>query len=445
MASKLDTEVTDLARRIAEVGSDKTGSVYRMSWWSDRMLGWAMSHPSFKTQLFRFVDVFPATTGDADVLRHIHEYFEDDPEAPRLLDMGIGIADRLPGGGAISASIARRQITRMAHQFIVGTDPAEAVSGLHRLWRDGSAFTVDLLGEKTVTEAEADRYASRVDELLTALVDATARWAPDDLLERDDVGPLPRVNLSIKPTALASLYSPLTRDDGLAQAKSRLRPILKQAADHGAFVYFDMEHYAVKDLTLQLFRELLAEPELSDLDAGIVIQAYLKDSRDDLADLIAWSSQRVRPVGVRVVKGAYWDSETIEARYHDWPVPVFERKEETDANFERCVRLLHDNHGAVRAAFGSHNLRSLAYAVTYARTLGIPDSGYELQMLYGMAEPIQAALRRLGLRLRVYAPVGELVPGMAYLVRRLLENTSNDSFLRARATGVDLDSLLEAP
>src|SRR5437868_9171037 len=273
------------------------------------MLEWAMSHPSFKTQLFRFVDVFPATTGDADVLRHIHEYFEDDAEAPRLLDMGIGIADHLPGGGAISASIARRQITRMAHQFIVGTNPVEAVKGLHRLWRDGSAFTVDLLGEKTVAEAEADRYAARVDELLDALLYATARWAPDDLLERDDTGPLPRLNLSLKPTALASLYAPLTRDDGLAQAKARLRPILKKAADRGAFVYFDMEHYGVKDLTLQLFRDLLAEPELAHLDAGVVIQAYLKDSRDDLADLVAWSSQRPRPIGVRLVKGAYWDSE----------------------------------------------------------------------------------------------------------------------------------------
>ncbi len=111
---------------------------------------------------------------------------------------------------------------------------------------------------------------------------------------------------------------------------------------------------------------------------------------------------------------------------------MFEDKAETDANYERCVRLLHDHHGAVRAAFGSHNLRSLAYAITYARAPGIPDTGYEIQMLHGMAEPMHAAMRRLGLRLRVYAPVGELVPGMAYLVRRLLENTSNESFVRHR-------------
>ena len=445
MATPLDNEVSELARRIAELGSGEEVRVYRMSWWSERMLGWAMSHPSFKTQLFRFVDVFPATTDDDDVLRHLKEYFED-ADAPKLLDVGVDLADKVPLGGAVTASIARRNIKKMAEQFVVGTTPRQAVEGLHRLWRKGSSFTVDLLGEKTVTEAEADRYAARVDELLRALTDATPSWAPDDLLERDDLGPLPRANLSLKPTALASLYAPLTREDGLAQAKARLRPILKTAAERGAFIYFDMEHYDVKDLTLQLFRDLLDEPELADLEAGIVIQAYLKDSRDDLADLIAWSGRRSRPITVRLVKGAYWDSETIHAQAEGWPIPVYERKEETDANYERCVRLLHDHHGEVRAAFGSHNLRSLAYAATFAKHKGIPDHGFELQMLYGMAEPLHAAIRKLGYRLRVYAPVGELVPGMAYLVRRLLENTSNESFVRHRfAEGRDLDDLMAAP
>src|SRR5204862_6205930 len=115
--------------------------------------------------------------------------------------------------------------------------------------------------------------------------------------------------------------------------------------------------------------------------------------------------------------GAYGDAETAQSRAEGWPEPVYANKGETDANYERCVRLLHDHHGEVRAAFGSHNLRSLAYAVTYARSKGIPDTGYEIQMLYGMAEPMHVAIKRLGLRLRVYSPVGELVPGMAYLVR----------------------------
>src|SRR5687767_2939140 len=107
-----------------------------MSWWSERMLDWAMEHPAFKTQLFRFVDVFPATTDDADVLRHIEEYF-DGADVPRALDLGIDVAEHVPFGRSLSARVARRNIARMAEQFIVGTTPGEAVEGLHGLWRKG--------------------------------------------------------------------------------------------------------------------------------------------------------------------------------------------------------------------------------------------------------------------------------------------------------------------
>jgi RHH-type proline utilization regulon transcriptional repressor/proline dehydrogenase/delta 1-pyrroline-5-carboxylate dehydrogenase len=449
VVATFDREVTALAKRIADLGEGEKASVYRMSWWSDKMLGWAMSHPSFKTQLFRFVDVFPATHSDAEVLRHVREYF-DGADVPRALDLGVGLADHMPMGGSLTATVARRNIRRMAEQFIVGATPAEAVAPLHQLWRAGSGFVVDLLGEKTVTAAEADRYSSRVAALVTTLVQESGGWAPDDHLERDDLGALPRVHVSIKPTALATHYAPLTRADGLASAKARLRPLLADCAAQGAFVWFDMEHFDAKDLTLQLFRDLLDEPSLADLEAGCVIQAYTRDSRDDLADLCAWSSARVRagraPIGIRLVKGAYWDAETIEAAAAGWPAPVFEEKAQTDANFERLTQMLLEHHGSVRAAFASHNLRSLAHAVMLARSLGLPDSSYELQMLYGMAEPIQAAIRRLGLRLRVYAPVGELVPGMAYLVRRLLENTSNESFVRHRfAEGRELTELVAPP
>jgi RHH-type proline utilization regulon transcriptional repressor/proline dehydrogenase/delta 1-pyrroline-5-carboxylate dehydrogenase len=443
----LDDRVTALARRLAELGagSGHRGRVVRSGWWSERMLEWAMSHPSFKTQLFRFVDVFPATTDDRDVVRHLEEYFEG-ADVPKVLDLGLDLAEHVPFGRAAAATLARRNIARVAEQFIVGADPRAAVPGLHRLWRQGAAATVDLLGEKTVTGAEADRYGARVLALLEVLLDAAPGWAPDDHLERDDLGPLARVNVSVKPTALSPHYSPLTREDGLAEAKARLRPVLRLARDRGAFVHFDAEHYDVKDLTLQLIRELLEEPEFAEVEAGAVVQAYLRDSRDDLADLVAFSAGRPVPLTVRLVKGAYWDTETVVARAEGWPVPVFEEKAQTDANYERCVRLLHDHHGEVRAAFGTHNLRSIAYAVEYARSKGIPDTGYEVQLLYGMAEPIHAAVRRMGLRLRVYSPVGELVPGMAYLVRRLLENTANESFVRRRfVAGEALDDLVTPP
>ncbi len=445
MAASLDAEVTALARHLAGAGDSRHRRVVESSWWTEQMLEWAMSHPSFKTQLFRFVDVFPSTVDDADVVRHLCEYFEGS-NAPKLLDVGLDAAEHLPLGRAAAASLARRNIRRVAQQFIVGADPRAAVERLERLWRGGSAFTVDLLGEKTLTEPEANHYAARVEDLLAVLCECSRRWPADERLERDDLGPLPRVNVSVKPTALASRYAPLTADEGLEQVKSRLRPILRRALAAGAFVHLDAEHYDVKDLTLQLFRELLGEPDLAEVEAGVVIQAYTRDSFRDLADLIAFSAERPRPITVRLVKGAYWDTETVTAQAAGWPAPVYVRKEETDANYERCTRLLHDHHGKVRAAFGTHNLRSISYAVQYARSKGIPDDGYEIQLLYGMAEPIHTAVRRLGLRLRVYAPVGDLVPGMAYLVRRLLENTANESFVRRRfVEGRALDELLAPP
>jgi RHH-type transcriptional regulator, proline utilization regulon repressor / proline dehydrogenase / delta 1-pyrroline-5-carboxylate dehydrogenase len=443
--TKLDREVTALARRIAELGADEQARVFNMSWWSERMLDWAMSHPDFKTRLFHFVDVFPATRGDEDVVRHMEDYFSG-VETPPPLKLGMEVTDRLPFGKAVSAQVARRNIRRMARQFIVGESPRDAVQSLHRLWRQGSGFTVDLLGEKVLTSAEADRYAQRVEQMLREIWADSRGWAPDDHLERDDLGPIARINLSVKPTALSPLFAPLTEEEGLEQAKDRLRPVLRSAAELGAFINLDVEHYEVKDLTLELFTALWDEPEFQEFEAGVVVQAYLKDAARDLSRLIDWSANRKRPITIRVVKGAYWDTETVVSRAEGWPSVVFDRKAETDRNYERCVRMLHENHGKVRAAFGTHNLRSLAYAIVSARDLGVPEHGYELQMLYGMAEPIQAAIRRLGLRLRIYAPVGELIPGMAYLVRRLLENTSNESFIRHRfAEGRALDELLRPP
>ncbi len=113
---------------------------------------------------------------------------------------------------------------------------------------------------------------------------------------------------------------------------------------------------------------------------------------------------------------------------------MFTQKHETDANYEAMTRFVLENAPLLRPAFGSHNVRSLAHALAYAESLGLPPRSYEIQMLFGMADPIKKALVELGQRVRVYTPYGQLLPGMAYLVRRLLENTANDSFLRASFT-----------
>jgi RHH-type proline utilization regulon transcriptional repressor/proline dehydrogenase/delta 1-pyrroline-5-carboxylate dehydrogenase len=440
-----ERDVQAVARQIAALGAAEQAGIFGLSGWTEKALNLAMANPAHKTQLFRFVDVFPACHDSADIMRHIEEYFGGS-DGPALIGHGLGLAVHLPLVGRLTSVTAHHNITRMAHQFIAGATPEEAVPQLTHLWQAGAACTVDLLGEKTITEAEADRYASRVLAMFNTLILASQSWPRAPRLEEDPWGTVPRVNVSVKATALSPLFGPLTYADGVAEARQRLRPILERARDAQATVHLDMEDDDVKDMTLDLLRQVAAEfPDGPQL--GCVIQAYRKDSHTDLLDLLAWSKQALRkPLQIRLVKGAYWDYETIIARAEGWPVPVFEAKEETDANYERCTRLLVDHAGDVRPAIAGHNLRSIAYAIAYTRAQGLPDSAIELQVLYGMAEPIHVALRNLGLRVRVYAPVGDLVAGMAYLVRRLLENTSNESFIHQRfAEERNLDSLVQPP
>jgi len=208
-----------------------------------------------------------------------------------------------------------------------------------------------------------------------------------------------------------------------------------------------MEHYHYKALSIAIFKSILEEEEFRELpSAGIALQAYLKDTDEDIRQLIDWARERGGTIGVRLVKGAYWDYELVVNRRNGWPVPVFLQKEETDRSFEQLTRLLFENSDTVYPAIATHNLRSVSHAIAVADSLSVSRQAFEFQVLYGMAEPLRQALREQGVRVRVYTPVGELIPGMAYLVRRLLENTSNESFLRKSfGEGISFEELIKAP
>jgi RHH-type proline utilization regulon transcriptional repressor/proline dehydrogenase/delta 1-pyrroline-5-carboxylate dehydrogenase len=212
-----------------------------------------------------------------------------------------------------------------------------------------------------------------------------------------------------------------------------------------------MESFDSREAVTDLVIDLLGEPEFrAGPSAGIVLQAYLRDSPELCERLIehATESGRERPLVVRLVKGAYWDHEIVEARQHGWTAPVFEVKADSDRNFEALTRRLIDARAGgvpVRLAVASHNLRSIAHAVAYNRDAGLGDGDLELQVLRGLGDDLQEAMTAAGLRVRTYCPVGDLVAGMAYLVRRLLENTSNESFLMEQASGRPLEELLRAP
>jgi RHH-type proline utilization regulon transcriptional repressor/proline dehydrogenase/delta 1-pyrroline-5-carboxylate dehydrogenase len=180
-------------------------------------------------------------------------------------------------------------------------------------------------------------------------------------------------------------------------------------------------------------------------DIGMTSQAYLRDSEEDAKSLIEWAKQRGNPITIRLVKGAYWDQETINAEQKHWQQPVYNDKAATDINFEKITQLLLENHQYIYAAIGSHNVRSQAKAIAIAQSLNIPQRNFEMQVLYGMGDKIAKALVEQGYRVRVYCPYGELLPGMSYLIRRLLENTANSSFIRQDMENRPVEELIAPP
>ena len=215
-----------------------------------------------------------------------------------------------------------------------------------------------------------------------------------------------------------------------------------------------MESLDSRDAVLELVLELLAEeefragPSAGHGAAGVPARLARRRSTRCWRGPAAPGAAREQPLTVRLVKGAYWDHEIVEAAQHGWMAPVFEVKADSDRNFEALTRRLLDGRAdgcGLRVAVASHNLRSIAHAIAYDRLSGGAGGDLELQVLRGLGDPLQHAIAAQGLRVRTYCPVGDLVAGMAYLVRRLLENTSNESFLADQAKGVPLERLLAPP
>lgn len=409
------------------------------------LMDWSMKDEHFKTQLFRFVDVLPTLTSSGEIARHLNEYLGDEQvKLSPALRLGLKAAG---GASWLLGSGIKAQVTGMARQFMLGNDNKEIAATLRKLHQENIAFTVDVLGETVVSEQEADAYAQRYLDLIQFLAGEVPKWPGRCKSNESSRGPWPALNLSVKISALYSQIQPTDPETALRIMSDRLRPILRRAKELSAFINFDMEHHALKDLTLELFERVFRETEFSERPAcGIALQAYLRHSRADVTRMLRWAREHRRRITIRLVKGAYWDYETIMAQQRHWPIPVFSRKPESDASFEDLSLLLLENQDVVDAAFGTHNVRSIAHVLAQAERLGLDRRSFEFQMLYGMADSIKAAVLELGCRLREYCPVGELLPGMAYLVRRLLENTSNEGFLANKfARGSSRDELLNQP
>ena len=444
-------EVND---KIAELGRDLWAGVrgevpglFDRDYWQGKLLDWVMDDPDVRVDMFRLVDVLPVLGSRDSVARHVREYLlREGRELPGVLDAALRVATGSVMSG-VGAFAVRKNVTDMARRFIVGENAAQSLPALRRLYGEGFAFTVDLLGEATISDSEAETYRLRYADLIEKLSHETARWPGNGLLENNHAGAIPRTNVSIKVSAMDSQLDAVDPAGGVERLKRRVLPLFLAAKERGVFVNVDLEKWDMHDITYDLFEELACHPELRDYPhMGIVVQAYLKTAHRDLERLRDLARRRGAPITVRLVKGAYWDYEVVHARQCGHECPVFEGKSRTDASYETLSARLLESADLLYPAFGSHNLRSLSNALVLADEMGLPKSAVEIQMLHGMAEPMRKALAAKGYRVRVYSPIGELLPGMAYLVRRLLENTSNSGFLKLSFhDGKDMDRLLAPP
>ncbi len=369
------------------------------------------------------MDVLPTLRSTKAVADHVRQYFRDTHRP--LLETASGLASATVFRPILS-QVVRQGVFAMAGRFLAGATPEEAIHALGKLVHNGVGYSVDLLGEETLSDAEADSYLERYVQLLATLSDA-------ELEPRGDVwAAVPPVNVSIKLSALCPHLEPAAPEWVSKAASIRLRVILRSAIQHGAFINFDMEQYRYRDLVETAFADLLFEPEFAAYtNAGIVVQAYLRDAEAQIARLRQLAERRGAPISVRLVKGAYWDEERIVAEQNGWPLPIYAEKADTDDSFDRCADALLASWPHLRPAFGTHNPHSVAHAAIRARAAGLRHADIEFQMLYGMAEGLRLRIAEEGWRTRVYVPVGQVIPGMAYLVRRLLENTSNQAWFNA--------------
>ncbi|MFG2106496.1 bifunctional proline dehydrogenase/L-glutamate gamma-semialdehyde dehydrogenase [Micromonospora chersina] len=316
--------------------------------------------------------------------------------------------------------VVRRVLRAMVGHLVVDATDAKLGSAIAKLRKNGARLNVNLLGEAVLGEREANRR-----------LEGTER-----LLARDDVD-----YVSIKVSSVIGPHSAWAFDESVAHIVARLTPLFQLAADAATpkFINLDMEEYRDLELTKAVFTRILERPEFRDLEAGIVLQAYLPDALAAMIELQEWAAKRRADGGaaikVRLVKGANLAMERVEAALHGWPLATWGSKQDSDTNYKRVLNYaLHpDRIENVRIGVAGHNLFDVAFAWVLAGRRGVRP-GVEFEMLLGMAQGQAEAVRRTVGGLLLYTPVvhpGEFDVAIAYLIRRLEEGASSDNFMSA--------------
>ncbi len=447
LAPSLDSKIIDFGRQVFADLGDTDPSLLDPRYLNTVLMQWSMSRPDFKVNLFRLVDVLPTLQSNHAIAEHVREYLI--PPATKMhpsLGWLISLCKN-PLLANVAAFMVKRGVRQMASMFIAGSTPRSALPVLQQLRQERYSFTVDLLGEFCVCEPEAKEYLNRYLDAIETFGSTIPAWTEGQPLIEGHPGESSPVCVSVKLSALYSQTSVLNFERSVSVLSERLSEIARRVKHHGALMYVDAEDSGNNAIIYEAFTRVFSSPEFIDMPyPGIVIQAYAKNSEARVREMLAFARQRGSPIAIRLVKGAYWDFERVVSSQNDWNFPLWTRKQSSDAHYEHLSRILLDNHDVCLPAFGSHNIRSLSHACCYAESIGLTNKDFEVQVLYGMAEPIARAFRQRGYLVRMYVPLGELLPGMGYLVRRLLENTSNESFLRHTFFDEDeVSTLLKEP
>lgn len=334
-----------------------------------------------------------------------------------LIKVGALVSLIVPG---LVIPVARKALREMVGHLLVDATDARLGRSIARIRNRGVSLNINLLGEAVLGQAEASRRLKGTEQLLA----------------RPDVD-----YVSIKVSATVPPHSPWAFDDAVDHIAANLLPLFTQAATAPTkkFINLDMEEYRDLELTIAVFTKLLDRAELLDLEAGIVLQAYLPDALSAMMRLQDWARARRERGGagikVRLVKGANLPMEHVEASLHDWPVATLPTKQDTDTNYKRVLdyALRPERAANVRIGVAGHNLFDIAYAWTLAGRRGVRDQ-VEFEMLLGMAEAQAEAVRRTVGGLLLYVPVvhpKDFDVAIAYLVRRLEEGASQDNFMSA--------------
>jgi RHH-type proline utilization regulon transcriptional repressor/proline dehydrogenase/delta 1-pyrroline-5-carboxylate dehydrogenase len=335
------------------------------------------------------------------------------PHQRLMLATGAAAARLLPG--PVMAAM-EGQLRRSSARVILAGEPKPLNGYLAARKAAGTRVNLNHLGEAILGEAEA---AHRVKAVLDHLANPAVDY------------------ISVKISAIFSQINIIDWDATLATIKDRLRTLYRAAMPGRKFVNLDMEEYRDLELTVAAFQQVLDEPEFRSYAAGIVLQAYLPDSWAVQQRLTVWAQRRVAnggtPIKIRLVKGANLAMETVEAELHGWNAAPYPTKAETDANYRRMLEYgcQPEHAAAVKLGVASHNLFDVALALTLREQMGVRDR-VELEMLEGMANHQARVVQAKAGGLLVYAPAvhrADFISAMAYLVRRLDENTSPDNFL----------------